>query len=145
MTTLVIDASIAIKWVVEEDGTADALALRTRAKLIAPDLLVAECANILWKKVQRAELSRNEALLAARLLERADVELIPMRSHLEAATRLAIALGHPAYDCVYVALAVARGCRLVTADQRLLKAVRENKQRSLRHRVVSPVEAAAPA
>ena len=32
------------------------LALRQKAKLIAPELLVAECANILWKKVQRQEL-----------------------------------------------------------------------------------------
>jgi predicted nucleic acid-binding protein len=54
VNTLVIDASIAIKWVVEEDGTREALALRQQAKLIAPELLVAECANILWKKVQKA-------------------------------------------------------------------------------------------
>jgi plasmid stability protein len=50
VNTLVIDASIAIKWMVEEDGTREALALREQAKLIAPELLVAECANILWKK-----------------------------------------------------------------------------------------------
>ena len=49
MSTLVIDASIAVKWVVEEDGTPQALMVRRRAKLIAPELLVAECANILWK------------------------------------------------------------------------------------------------
>ncbi len=62
MNTLVIDASIAIKWVVEEDGTDLALALRQKARLMAPDLIVAECANILWKKVQRKELSKDEAL-----------------------------------------------------------------------------------
>ena len=64
MNTLVIDASIAIKWVVEEDGTSEALVLRQKAKLIAPDLLVAECANIFWKKVQRGELLKAEALFA---------------------------------------------------------------------------------
>ena len=58
MSALVIDASIAVKWVVEEDGTPQALMLRQQAKLIAPDLLIAECANILWKKVQRNELSK---------------------------------------------------------------------------------------
>ena len=42
-------ASIAIKWVVEEDGTDLALTLRQKAKLMAPDLTVAECANILWR------------------------------------------------------------------------------------------------
>ena len=49
MSGLVIDASVAIKWVIEEAGTKEALALRRQA-LAAPDLLVAECANILWKK-----------------------------------------------------------------------------------------------
>src|SRR5688572_2721717 len=39
--SFVIDASIAVKWVVEEEGTPEALALRAHAKLIAPDLLVA--------------------------------------------------------------------------------------------------------
>ena len=39
MNTLVVDASIAVKWVVEEEGTPQALALRERAKLIAPELL----------------------------------------------------------------------------------------------------------
>jgi predicted nucleic acid-binding protein len=36
VNTFVIDASIAVKWVVEEDGTAEALSLRQRSKLIAP-------------------------------------------------------------------------------------------------------------
>ena len=48
MSTFVIDASVAIKWVVEEPGTPEALLLR-RHRLLAPDLLMAECANILWK------------------------------------------------------------------------------------------------
>ena len=42
----VIDAGIAVQWVVEEDGTDLALALRQQARLIAPDLLVPECAEI---------------------------------------------------------------------------------------------------
>lgn len=120
MTVLVVDASVAIKWVVEETGTQEALDLR-RHRLLAPDLLVAECANVLWKKVRRKELSKHEALLAARLLERADIELEPMRGLLEPATRLAIALDHPTYDCIYLALAEARGCDLVTADRRLAR------------------------
>jgi predicted nucleic acid-binding protein len=112
--TFVIDASVAIKWVVEESGTKEALSL-CRHRIVAPDLLVAECANILWKKVRRKELLEEEAVLAARLLARADIALEPMRALLEPATRLALALDHPAYDCVYLALAEARGCEFVTA------------------------------
>jgi predicted nucleic acid-binding protein len=116
---LVVDASVAVKWVVEEDGTEDALALRRKARLIAPDLLAAECANILWKKARRGELSMDEAVFAARLLQRADFELVPTRPLLESATRLAVELDHPAYDCVYLALALAKDCKLATADEHL--------------------------
>ncbi|HLI12666.1 MAG TPA: type II toxin-antitoxin system VapC family toxin [Alphaproteobacteria bacterium] len=118
MTTLVVDASVAIKWVVQEQGTAEALLLR-RHNLSAPELLIPECANILWKKVRRRELTEQEARLAARLLERADIDLAPTRRLLEPATMLAIALDHPAYDCVYLALAATLACDFVTADERL--------------------------
>jgi predicted nucleic acid-binding protein len=118
MTDLVIDASVAIKWVIEEHGTPEALAL-LRHRLFAPDLLVAECANVLWKKARRKEMTAQEALLTARLLQRADIELAPMRALLETATSLAIALDHPAYDCTYLALAETLACDLVTADRRL--------------------------
>lgn len=121
MSTLVIDASVAIKWVVEEEGTAEALALRRQARLIAPDLLVAECANILWKKVRRNELSAEEAGLAARLLQTAEIEFRPARPLLEEATRLAIALDHPAYDCLYLALAESEDSLFVTADSKLVR------------------------
>ena len=120
MTTWVIDASVAIKWVIDEPGTEQALLLR-RHRLVAPDLLVPECANILWKKVRRQELSEAEAMLAARLLQRAEVQLEPMRGLLEPATKLAIALNHPAYDCIYLALAQGLSCGMVTADEQLYR------------------------
>jgi predicted nucleic acid-binding protein len=128
VTAFVIDASVAIKWVIDEPGTQQALLLRQhRHQLSAPDLLIPECANILWKKVRRQELTADEAMLAARLLQRTDVRLEPMRPLLEATTRLAIALDHPAYDCIYLALAQALACPLVTADERL-----HRKARSIR-------------
>lgn len=105
METLVIDASVAIKWLIQENGTEAAVALRSRFRFAAPDLLVAECANIIRKKVQLHELARDEGLIASRLLQRSDIELFPMRSLIEEATTLAIDLEHPAYDCIYLALA----------------------------------------
>ena len=141
MNTLVIDASIAVKWVVEENGTPEALALRQKARLIAPELLVAECANILWKKVQRGELLKEEALLAARLLQGAEIELLPTRFLFEAATRMSIEIDHPAYDCLYLALAVEKKCQLVTADERLLRKLHQSRQHTLRGRAILLVEA----
>lgn len=125
MSEFVLDASVAVKWVVAEDGTRNALALLSAGTLCAPDLLIAECANILWKKVRLAQLSAEEALMAAKLIERVDVELYPMRALLEPATRLAIDLDHPAYDCIYLALAIAREAKFVTADARFIGKARE--------------------
>lgn len=137
MTSLVIDASVALKWVVEESGTPEALALLHGNELIAPDLLVAECSNALWKKAERMELSKPEALFAARLLQAARVEMLPMRSLIEAATRFAIELSHPAYDCIYLALAIENRCKLVTADARFLSKISKAERSVLRDTVIS--------
>jgi predicted nucleic acid-binding protein len=114
--------------------------LRQKARLMAPDLIVAECANILWKKVQRKELSNDEALIAARLLQSAEIELVPSRALLESATRLAIELDHPAYDCLYLALAVENDCRFVTADERLVNKIRRDKKSPFHDRIVGLAE-----
>ncbi len=142
MTTFVIDASVAVKWVVEEPGTRDALRL-LHARLCAPDLLIAECANILWKKSRLGQLTCDEAVLAARLLERADVELLPMRGLLHQATQLAIELEHPAYDFIYLCLALSRGCVFVTADERLLRRLGQTKRPDLQAASLSLASAAA--
>lgn len=136
MSRLVIDASVAIKWVVEEEGTEEALSLRTH-DLIAPDLLVAETANILWKKARLGELTPKEAEMAARLLARADIELAPMRPLWADAVHHAAALDHPAYDCVYLALALTSGVQFVSADSRFLKRVAERGDAVAQAAVVS--------
>ena len=121
MNRFVVDASVALKWVVADTGSIEASTLRWADQLIAPDLLIAECANALWKMARRAEITTEDAVLAARTLEQSDIELYPMRRLLAPATQLATRLDHPAYDCVYLALARNEGCALVTADERLIR------------------------
>lgn len=143
MKHFVIDASVAIKWLVEEEGTAEALTVLEKAKLSAPDLLIAECANILWKKVRREELSEEEALIGARILEQADLEILPTRHLLGSATSLAVLLDHPAYDCIYLALALERGWHFTTADERFQRKVREDQSRHFSDIVLSLQETVA--
>lgn len=121
MTGLVVDASVAIKWLIDEIQSAQAVAVLER-QLAAPDLLIPECANILWKKVARGELFADEARLAAATLEQLEIDIYPMRSLLVRTTGLALALDHPAYNCVYLALAEHLGWPLCTADRKLVTA-----------------------
>lgn len=120
MTDFVVNASVAIKWVIEEPGSGAALGLRQH-QLFAPDLLAPECANILWKKVRRGELTAEEAGLAARLLAPAEVELEPTLHLMEQGARPRHRARHPAYDCVYLALAETQSCAFVTADAHLFR------------------------
>lgn len=127
MSRTIIDASVAIKWMVKEDGTSEALALLEAGSLSAPDLLIPECTNILWKKVRRSEFEKDEAIMAARLLQRSDVEILPTRVLMEEALKLSVALDHAAYDCIYLSLALERDWSFVTADERLSRKVNQLK------------------
>lgn len=124
MRRLVVDASVALKWLVSEAQSDLAVALRPKAELIAPDLLLVECGNALWKKTRRGEIDAEDADLAIRLLAHVDVEFRPMRSLMERALEIARRLDHPVYDCVYLALAQVEGCAFVSADGRLLEKAR---------------------
>jgi predicted nucleic acid-binding protein len=120
----IVDASVAVKWVVNERGSEQARLL-SRARLEAPDLLLIECANILWKKVRVRDLTRTDAAARLVLLRQAPVTLADSRSLLETALELSFDLRHPVYDCVYLALALRRDVPLVTADERLVTATRK--------------------
>lgn len=120
---LVIDASVALKWLVEESGSEAALALQGR-DLAAPALLRIEAANVLRTMVARGDAEGEVALDLLRLLQSAPVTIVDADEALEArALELAIDLSHPVYDCVYLALAERMNRILVTADGRFLKSL----------------------
>lgn len=125
--TIVIDSSVAIKWVVPEEGTDSALAVRSEYLISAPDLIMSEMANILWKKHQRGEISSREALVAAEVLLSAGIHLLPVSDLMVHATELAMTLRHPAYDCVYLAAAVSADCQFLTADSALIRKLRQQR------------------
>lgn len=121
MSVAVVDASVGAKWFVPEVHSAEArqwrngqVELHTLAFFF--DL---EIANILWKKVRRAEITRAEADLILVQLPPLPLARHPENPLLASAFDLADRTQRTVYDCLYLALAVQLGGRMVTADQRL--------------------------
>lgn len=118
MTFVTVDAGVAIKWYVPEVHHAQARQLLDgRFTLQAPDLIAAEFTNIVWKKhLQRSELTLTEAQSIISDFETAPVDIYASMPLMAAAFKLAVELRHPAYDCLYLAHAIAADCPLITAD-----------------------------
>jgi predicted nucleic acid-binding protein len=120
---LLIDASVAVKWFVEQPGSAEARALGgPSAELLAPELILAEIGSALWKYVRAGQLAPEAA---GEMLSRAPsafLELAPLEPLLADAFALSVSMPHPIYDCFYLALAKRERARLVTADKRLAAA-----------------------
>jgi len=119
----VIDASVAVKWVAPE-ADSDRAAMLLECRLVVPDLLFAECANVIWKKLRLGNLTEEEARIAAQTLEDADFSVVPTKPYLSRAVAIATVLEHPAYDAMYLAVAEALDLCLVTADDRLIRQIR---------------------
>lgn len=119
-TLLVVDASVATAWITREDISPEArLLLTAGVELIAPDLIVAEVGNALWKAGRRGQVSNRQVLGAARMLAGGLAVLHPTLDLLLAASELARELAHPIYDCFYLALALREDAQVVTADGRM--------------------------
>lgn len=124
----VVDASVAVKWVVPEPLSEHAdRVLASDAVLMAPELLFVEAANTLWKKRRRGELSSAEAATGLAIVMESGLVTFPAGPLLERALALAGRLEHPVYDCLYAALAERERATLVTTDQRLLGKVRRRR------------------
>jgi predicted nucleic acid-binding protein len=120
---VIVDASVALKWVIPEDGRDAALRLIREEVLAAPDLLFVECANALWVKARRGAITPAGAKTAMIAIESVRVRPIGVRSHAAAAQTMAFELQRSAYDCLYLAVALAEHATLVTADMAFARAV----------------------
>jgi predicted nucleic acid-binding protein len=124
MKTCVLDASVVAAAFFQEEHAGPARKVLTGGHaLIAPDLIHAELANVIWKRHTRGEIDEGEA---DRLL--ADVLALPLQvtpcgDLVEAALELALRTGRSVYDCLYLALAVKTKTVLFSADKRLVNAL----------------------
>ncbi len=123
-SAVVLDASVAVRWVVPERGSDAAAALLDEPRTwLAPRLLVTEVASALRRKVAGHELTAPVAIgaLAAIVDAVGDgvIRLADDEALIGSALSLALALERKLPDCLYLALAEREGAALATADKAL--------------------------
>ncbi len=128
MTDWVVDGSIAVKRFVEEEHTEEALRifddLLSGAKTLwAPDLLISEFANVMWKRTLGGDIDEAFAVQSVRDLLQIDLKIIESRELVSSALEVALRLRRTVYDSLYLALSLKLKCPLITADKRLYEAV----------------------
>lgn len=121
----VLDASVAVKWVLPEADSAKAISLRDDYatgihELIAPDVFKVEAAHALTRAERRGLLQHGEAISRMVSLMQSRPHLSPFSSLLPRAMEISSQMRIGVYDCLYVALSEREGCKIVSADQRLL-------------------------
>lgn len=110
-----------------EPDSVTALALFTQAaEVVAPDLVLAEVANALWKWRRLGWLLNEQFDDYLTRLPLMFTELVPLSELLSDAGAISRELDHPIYDCFYLALAEQRSDLLITVDKRLLAKARRS-------------------
>lgn len=131
MTTFVIDASVAVKWLLppsHEPYAENALALLKRyvagqVRFVVPDLFWAELGNICWKTARQGRWSPKDAHAAVSAMQKRAFPTVSTLSLLEDAFAISTAFDRTVYDSLYIALALTAKSEFVTADERLANAV----------------------
>ena len=126
---VVADSSTAIKWYISEDYSLEAHNLLQEyqagtIQLLAPDLIYTEVGSIIWKKQTFQGLLDAEAQAALNAFIRLPLLITPASSLLDDAYRIAVTHRRSVYDSLYLALSVRENCRFVTADEKLVNAVK---------------------
>ncbi len=125
---VVVDASLAVKWLVREERSGEARALARSweghgIRTATPYFMPVEVANALHRRVIGSEIGMEEAIGLVGVLLSSGLELHQPPNLHARALELASLLGQGAvYDAHYLALAETLGCELWTADEKFYRA-----------------------
>jgi len=128
-SSLIVDASVVVKWILPEEGHEEAIRIQQRYQdeeidVFAPYLLASEVANVLWKRARRGDLSAHAAERCFQQFLNDSPVLLDSAAVSASALSLSLAHGHPVYDCLYLAWALDQRCDLITADEKFFHALR---------------------
>jgi len=131
LNSLVLDASVALKWAIPPAGetlAAESLQLLKRycdgeINFLVPDIFWTEVGNVLWKGVRERRWNPAFAEASASHLRNRNFFTVSSQELLPEALKLALVHDRSVYDCLYVALAIQFKIEMITADERLANAL----------------------
>lgn len=135
MKSVVVDASVAMKWFfTEQDGEPYAAQAhlflsaiaKGEVKAVVPVLFFPECANVLWKICRLRGYPEDAALEAMRCLLLLGVEVQNDTEFVESALSMAVQYDYPVYDCLYLAVANINEIDLITADEKFYNSLKKS-------------------
>lgn len=122
--SVVLDASVGIKWFLPENLSTEAHILFEKESIFeVPDLFFIEIDAILSKRVRIGELKANKAREIASVVRDISFLTTEYKALNNVALGIATAYYISLYDAVYLTLAVIKDTKMITADQKLVRAV----------------------
>ena len=120
MSSYVVDASVAVKWILPEIYSDNAKCIFKKCKtLLAPDLIYSEVASVLWKRSRKKEITKEEALISLQVFGEIPFKIITSWPISLLALEIAQRSDRSIYDSLYLAVAMQQKTKMITADKRL--------------------------
>lgn len=128
MKRVVVDASVAVKWYVPEIYEREATRLQQSGdEFHAPELILPEFGNIVWKKISRSEITEKEGQKIISAFSKTNLVFHSHASIIKSAFTGAAMTNQTVYDWTYLALAISLGCEFITADERFYKSLENTR------------------
>ena len=136
MKIYVIDTSALVKYVLPaeyDDNLERIISLHQESgiQLVAPDFILVECANVLWKVARRVDTPGEDVMERLDRLRRINIRLVSQTDLLDDALRIALNIEITVYDALYCALARRENAEIITEDRRLRNALDQTNIRYL--------------
>lgn len=127
MPLIVVDACVAVKWLVREADTEKAFRLLEDPSnlFIAPDIFRCEVVNAILKQNRLGHLADDLLDRAMSELDGVMPDLVASGDVMPLAVSIARRVRHPIYDCLYLSLAEHRNATLITADEKFAISCRD--------------------
>lgn len=136
----VIDASVAVKWYIQENWNEEADFILCQSSILtAPDFLLVESANIFWKKVIKQELTCEESQINLNLLYQSIDRFVSSQLLYSQSLQLAFEVNHSIYDMMYLSTALITDSIVITADRRFFDCVNNSPYHHQIHWIGNPL------